>query len=276
MRTNAFPTPAREIVTRLAVRLGLGLLCLGKPAARASEVARFDWVVPAEARSGETFGVELRAVDAGGALVTDFTGPVSIRTAPSMGSRLSAWDSPVLFSEMDSGPVDQIEIQNTSTSTVDLTGWSVDFYDKTSWPRPTTTWAAPAGMLLGSRGILRLVEGVQPNPTNGLRGLGTSLAWGEDAGGDAIATRPLAVMMRNARGQVVDFFAAHGAMPSEIREPVALDDADWPGFPMSSGSDALSFQRRGIRHTGSSADWELYPPSFGTLNLRLRIPFVDS
>lgn len=276
MRTKALPTPLRSDVPRLAAWIGIGLVSLGMLAARASEVARFDWVVPATARDGEAFGVELRAVDAEGALVTDFAGPVSIRTAPSMGGRLSAWDSPVLFSEIDSGTVDRIEIQNTSTSTVDLTGWTVDFYDKTGWPRPTATWAAPAGMLLGSRGILRLVEGILPNPTNGVRGLGISLAWGEDAGGDAIATRPLAVMMRNARGQVVDFFAAHGAMPSEIREPVVLKNEDWPGFPMSSGSDALSFQRRGIRHTGSSEDWELYPPSYGTLNPHLRIPFLDS
>jgi uncharacterized repeat protein (TIGR01451 family) len=227
-------------------------------------VSSFTWsAIGATQSVGVLFPVTLTARDAGGAVVSGFSGTVNLAGligAPGTAS--------VLIAEVDTG-VDQVEFVNVSALAEDVSGWLVTFYDWTLWPEPRLTFTVPAGTVVPGSGVFRVRDSGTFPGTYPAFFTGTNVSWLNDP-----ATNQVAVLLRNAAGQVVDFFCAVDGYPAEIAVPLPLPAAQWQGGPVAANEDSSrTYQRTGSQDRNSSLDWTAAPANIGALNPGLAVPF---
>jgi hypothetical protein len=85
---------------------------------------------------------------------------------------------------------------------------------------------------------------------------------------------PIAVLVRDASGNIVDFMCADGLLASAITSPVTIPVGQWTGAAVSPPSNSLhTYLRTGSADTHSSANWTKNTNSIGMVNSGLVLPF---
>lgn len=228
---------------------------------------RLEWSsFPSPVFQGLPFTMSLTARDAAGNADTNYSGLVSV----------SAWTGaaatdPILITEIDPGAIDRVELMNVSTQAVDVTSWTIAAFDSVSWPLARQSVVLPPGSICPPGSQFRLLEWGFPITHEAFPESDVPVLSWNDAG-DA---NPIAVMVRNARGEVVDFVAAGDAVPGAIQHPVAVPDDRWsgPALPLIT-QPGQSYQRIGSRNSRSAAGWTNRASTFGQTNPGLTLPFT--
>ena len=209
------------------------------------------------------FSTTLTAQDTGNNTVTSFAG-----TANLSGFTGSASGSTVLITEANPNTPDEIEFTNVSTAAVNVSGWSVHIYDNVSWPAPLTVFTIPAGSTCAAGQLFRLQEsGTAPGAFPQFF-YGSNIDWTSGTG-DFIA-----VLLRDAAGNMVDFVCAAGATPTTITSPAPIPATQWTGAPATAPTTVtFGYARIGSADANTTANWTTATPSLGTLNPGLTLPF---
>ena len=231
-----------------------------------ADLDHFYWsAVPSTAQVGEPFFVTLRARGPGNSAYTNFNGTVRVT------EMIPAQSPGLLITEVQTVNTNRVELSNVAAAPLDVSGWRVAFYDSASWPAPKAVFALPAGTVCPGYGVFEIrASGLSPGayPTFYT---GVSLTW------YIMNNNPVAVLLLDAQGAVVDFFCAGGAYPPYVAVPLSITEAAWSGPPaavISSYNPALTYQRRGYADHHNAADWSIATNSFGALNPRMQLPFV--
>ena len=182
---------------------------------------------------GQPFPVTITAEDAFNQVVTNYSGPAN----------LSGWTGPsLLITELDGADGVAIEFENVAPAALDLSGWQMTIYDGDSWPAPRLAFTIPAGMLCRS-GEVFLLRDAAPFPGQyPAFNTGTNLAWTDDP--------TVAVLVRDAAGNRIDFVCLGGANPAAILDPVEIPADTWQGPPLAPNADATKdLSTRGQRRS---------------------------
>lgn len=229
----------------------------------------FEWTpIASPQQVGRRFAVAITAKDEINNTIKNFTGPVTVTGLPG-----SASASSIVVTEIDVGTSDATEFMNISSIAADMTGWTISVYDSQSFPAPLTTITLPAGSICPPFTLFRLNEfGIAPGsfPTFFT---GTNANWSSVLP----AGNPIAVLVRDASGSIVDFVCAADADPGRITSPVPIPREQWPGNPVrvDSTSTTMSLQRVGGADRNDASDWTTAPLSFGGVNAQLSVPFTS-
>lgn len=244
--------------------------------AAAGQIAGFRWDgIPTNRLPPlSVIGATLTAIDGFGATVTDFSAAVTVG-AYAPGFKPAS----LVVSEFSWQGNDAAEFQNVTTNALNVSGWRISFFDGSRWPLPKTTFTMPQGTVVPPGGVFTLVEGSgSPNAFPTLR-LGVSLTWRDNVASSA--PDPMAVLIQDASGGVVDFAGLDGAEASQIAIPLILPESEWTGPSISfNRSITTGATRRGSFDGNSAADWTtLTGVQFGSLgrtNIGLALPFADA
>ena len=213
------------------------------------------------------FATTVTAKDAANNTATNFSGSASFSALAGAGPVLS-----ILISEIDPGPTDAVELANVSSSTLDLSRWQISVYDALSWPDPEFTFIIPPGSLCGPGEIFVLQKdgsspGAYPNFF-----AGAGIYWSNDS-----INNPMAVLLQDNTGRLVDFVCAVDSDPTLISNPMAIPSSEWTTLPLAANTNtAFSYSRIGNLDQNGSADWTAGPKSMGALNPGLSIPFLGN
>jgi uncharacterized repeat protein (TIGR01451 family) len=230
------------------------------------EVDHFEWGrIASPQLAGQRFPVTLTAKDNINNTVKTFSGPVTVTGLPGSGT-----GSSVLITELDIGNNDRTEFVNVTSSRVDLSGWQITLYDAVSWPEPLTTLTVPLGTLCPPGALFRLSENGEAPGQFPAFNAGTNVNWNTAAIGN-----PIAVLLRDAAGNVVDFVCAGNADPSLIARPIPIPATEWSGPPVLATLTlpTQSLQRVGNSDQNYGSDWAPAVATFGSFNPGLLLPF---
>jgi hypothetical protein len=226
-------------------------------------VDHFDWAAVSDPQIvGEPFELTITARDSTGLTVTDFSGTAN----------LSGWigsASTVVISEVDTGSSDAIEFTNVSGTDIDISGWQITVYDWDSYPSPQLTFTIPAGVTCTADETFVLHEsgvspGVYPDFYTGL-----NVYWNNYLSGN-----PVAVILRDDSGNIVDVMCAVDTDLSAIIDPTSIPPQEWQGAPVAGQSnESLTYQRIGDQDNSDATDWTSASPSLGSQNADLIVPF---
>jgi len=232
-------------------------------------VHHFEWGRIASPQfTDQRFAATLTARDDANNVVRDFNGSVNIIGLPGGGT-----GSSVIITEVETANNDRVEFANASDAPVDVSGWTISVYDASAWPAPLTTVKVPVGAILPVGGMFRLNdEGTAPGQFPSLNA-GTNINWGTSAIGN-----PIAVLLRDATGNVVDFLCAGNADPSLIMLPARIPAEEWNGLPVFAALSqfTMTLQRAGNMDHNDASDWATAQGTFGTRNPGLSLPFERS
>lgn len=232
-------------------------------------VHHFEWARVASPQvTGERFPITVTAKDDLNNTVKDFTGAVTVAGLPGSGTASS-----IVISELDIGLGDSAEFLNVSGLPVDLSGWQISIYDNRSWPAPVGTVTIPPGSICPPGAMFTLSDnGEAPGEFPRLE-LGTNVNLSFAPLGN-----PMAVLLRDAGGDVVDFVSAGNADPEQITEPRKIPAAEWSGLPLFVvvTNTTFTLQRTGAADHNDASDWTAARPTFGAFNDGLEVPFARS
>jgi hypothetical protein len=171
---------------------------------------------------------------------------------------------------VDNGYTNQVEFTNPSTNSVDVSGWTVAFYDRTRWPQPAAKFTIPAGTVCPPQSVFVITAGgIGPGALPNFY-IGASLAWNFSA-------NPLAVSLLNQTNGLVDFFCASTAYAFLITNPVPIIPGSWFGAPNQLNfNSAYTYQRQGNFNHRQALDWLVTNRTIGTLNSNLSLPFAPN
>lgn len=215
---------------------------------------------------GQRFAVTITAKDDINNPVRDFDGPVNLLALVNGGT-----GSAVVMTELDVAGNERVEFANVTDAVLDLSGWKITVYDGPSWPAPLVTTTVPNGSRLAPGGLFVLNDaGEAPGQFPSLS-TGTNVNWNATGAGN-----PIAVLLRDAAGNVVDFVCAGNADPSLIVAPIRIPAVEWNGLPVFAvvPQSALTLQRIGNQDRNSALDWMIAPGTFGMFNPNLSLPFA--
>lgn len=223
--------------------------------------------IPTQAQVSQPFIATVRASSSGTASDTNFNGTVAV-------SELVAGQKPgVLITEVQTVNTNRVELSNLSTSTLDLSGWRLFFYDSASWPAPKMAFSLPTGTLCASSGVFEVrASGFAPGAYPVFYA-GVGLSWNN------LANNPIAVLLEDAKGEMVDFFCSGTAFTPYITFPGSIPTALWNGPPIAAAVGAnlsLTYQRRGHSDHATAADWVLATNTFGVINPGLVNPLIGT
>ncbi len=196
---------------------------------------------------------------------TNFIGTVTLRAY-----RGSSNVSAIVITEIEAGTDDRIEFMNVSGRRIDISNWQIATYDTRSWPAPRSTITIGTNTTVPFGGIFMV------NPFGEAPGkypqfyTGTNITWNF-----AAVSNFLAVLVRDANGDPVDFFCAAAANPARITTPMAISQDEWSGLPVAANTNAtVTYQRVGNIDRSSAADWVLATNSLARRNSGLELPFA--
>ena len=236
-----------------------------------ARLSRFEIHQAASAQQVNTgFPIEVVAKDENLQTATSFNGPVRL-SAMAAGPAAST----IVIAEVDTGipGFGQVEFANVCGRNVDVSGWQIALYDWASWPAPKTLFNLPNGTIcpVGDLFVLRCVVTTAAPGAYPLFYAGTNMGWNYTAIGN-----PIAVMLRDRTGNVVDFFCAADSDPAQITNPVPLPATQWSGSPVPAElSTTYNYQRAGNADLNQASDWTLGPKSIGARSPGLHVPFTE-
>ena len=232
----------------------------------AGAVDHFVWnSLSATQYQSELFPVTISAVDAFGGTATGFTGTVSVTGLTGSGTNSLR----LLLTEVDINE-DGIELANVSSFPVDLTGWSIAFYDWTFWPDPALTFGFPSGSIAPAASVFTVREnGAAPGSFPSFF-LGQNLGWLNETSSNQVA-----VLLLDPAGQIADFFCAVDGSPTQITRPLPISTNQWSGNPAPANTvTSLTYQRTGAVDRNTNSDWQLVSGTMGATNSGLTLPFA--
>lgn len=219
--------------------------------------------------TGEPFPVTVRAVDRYGLTATNYSGSAILTNfAPAISS------STIVITEIETSLLRAVELQNVSDRNVNITGWKLVYYDFQNWPGPIVTFTFPGAVQVPPGGVFavrnlppQLVPGSYPH-----FGVAGSILWSNNENNN-----PVAVMLLDNLGNIIDFVCAFGADSSAISEPRPVPNDQWsgPAAPPNRNS-ASTLQRLGNRDSHSSNDWQIAARTTSTNNFQLVAPFTNT
>ncbi|MBN9689536.1 MAG: hypothetical protein J0M24_04795 [Verrucomicrobia bacterium] len=242
-----------------------------------SQVAQFSWETPATAvTAGAPFTASLRALDSQGTVVSNFNSVVSLQAFAGNGR-----PSGVVFTEVAVSPVATVELQNVTTSPVDLSGWTVAFYDSSRWPAPRASLVLPVDTVVPAGGVFVIAAGSGTGAYPNFR-LGQTVSWADRGTPQDPRDVRIGVLLVDPFGSIGDAFLADRAQPEEIYIPVQVRADDWSGpsvAPALSNSTGYRRVPHLARNSRSLADWEFFRDgslNLGRVNAGFVTPFTDS
>ena len=224
----------------------------------------FEWgPLAATQNTHQPFTATLTARDDLGNIATGFNGPASLtglagpETSPS-----------IVIAEIDTGTDDAVEFANVSGVDTDISGWQITLYDGRSWPAPRTTFVVPNQTICNRNGLFLLRTGTGPSHFP-VFFAGTNVLWFTLA-----VSNQVAVLLRDAAGNVVDFVCASDANPALITQPTSIPAREWVGNPLPTNlNSTATYQRVGrVDHNGA-ADWIITANTIGQSNDGFTFPF---
>ena len=224
----------------------------------------FAWNVIASPRVRSTaFSTTITAQDSTNNTVTGFSGTTNLS-----GYTGSGTGSTVVITEVNPNTPGAIEFMNVSSASVNVSGWTIHVYDDVSWPAPLTAFTIPAGTTCAAGQIFRLQElGTAPG-TFPLFLYGSNISW------TASSTSHVAVMIRDAAGNIVDFVAVGPATPASITLPVTVPASQWSGATVTATTNtSMDYARTGNSDGNSASNWTIATTGMGTANPGLITPF---
>ncbi len=230
-------------------------------------IHHFEWSqIPSPQLIDQPFAATLTAMDDINNPVEDFAGSVTVTGLPGSGT-----GSSVVISEIDVGARDRVEFLNVSGAPVNLSGWQITVYDGPSWPEPLATVTLPEGTLFPAGRIFTLNDnGETPGRFPNLF-VSTNINWTSAPIGNTVA-----VLLRDAVGNIVDFVCAGNTDPSLITSPLRIPAGEWIGLPLfvTLSSPTSTLQRTGSTDVNDASTWVNVPETFGALNSDLSLPFA--
>jgi hypothetical protein len=226
-------------------------------------VDRFAWSpVPTPQTTLVPFNTTVTALDAGNNTVTTFTGTANLSGFTGTGSGAT-----VLITEAQPNNADEIEFTNVSAGPVSIAGWTVHIYDEATFPVPLAAFTIPAGTTVAAGQVFRLQEGGTAPGTFPLFFYGTNINW--NPGATAIA-----VLLRDAAGNPIDFMCVGDATPASITSPIPIPASQWTGATVAAtASTTQDYSRTGNSDANTAANWSVATPTLGTVNPGLTLPF---
>jgi len=217
----------------------------------------------------EPFPVTVTARDEFGLAVTNYQGSVTLTNSASMKS-----SSTIVITEVETAGIRAVEFVNVSDRSINIGGWQIVFYDALGWPAPSAVFTVPSPSVSAAGDVFiirnlpaQFFPGTYPSFT-----VVTNLMWNNNADGN-----PVAVLLRDNVGNIVDFVCASGAEAALISNPVAIPATHWNGAPLTANLDsARTYQRFGARDFNTSGDWHTLPRSVRTNNVGLLTPFTST
>lgn len=226
------------------------------------EVDHFEWnVVSSPQQAGQSFTVTATAKDPQNNTVTSFAGTAGLtgwEPAPGAASvvisKVHVTSEAVPGGAAGSGYVD---FANVSSGSVTMDNWQILLYDKVSWPNPQQTIVLPAASVSQAGQTFRLF--VRPATTLQWNHPGVysnfyayaTIGWNQGAG-----SNPIAVMLRDASGNIVDFMCAADAVPSQITNPSTIPASVWNGGAIPAAAAVPGYyQRQGSADHNNRTDW---------------------
>lgn len=229
--------------------------------------ARLEWApLPPWHFADQPFRVALTALDDAGLPAESYDGRVALRLVPGQETR-----SAVVVTEIDPGGNDRVEFMNVSGRWLNLAGWQLVLYDVVTWPNPCLEFVVPTNSLAPPGGLFVLNRfgkppGAYPNFYSG-----TNVFWDY-----VLVNAPVAVMVRDASGALVDFACAADANPALITNPVVVPRWAWSGAPIAATTNSpRTYQRVGQADHNCASDWEATDSSIGRWNPDLIAPFTN-
>lgn len=224
----------------------------------------FAWNTIGSQNVNVPFSTTITAKDSVNNTVTSFTGTTNLSGRAGVGS------SSIVMSEIDTGAVDAIEFVNISGAAVDISGWQFIAYDWNSWPAPSQTVTIPQGTVCPANQIFMVRENGNSPGTFPNFYVSGNIYWNNSSTGN-----PVAALLRDSAGNIVDFVCAYDAVPSQITTPIPIPTSQWTSSPIAANtSTSVTYQRKGSTDQNSNADWTTAAPSLGTLNTGMTIPFT--
>ena len=210
------------------------------------------------------FGATVSARDDINNIETNFLGSVTLRAY-----RGSSNVSAIVITEVEAGIDDRIEFMNVSGRRINISNWQITTYDSFSWPAPRSTITIGTNTTVPFGGVFMVnAFGLAPGRYPQFY-TGTNIVWNF-----AAVSNYIAVLIRDANGEPVDFFCAALANPPQITQPFTISQDEWSGLPVGVNTNAnLTYQRVGSTDTGSAADWVRATNSLARRNLALELPF---
>jgi hypothetical protein len=221
----------------------------------------FEWSnVPPAVGFHDPIPATVVARDAAGFQLTTFSGEADAQAfagPPSAGA--------LVISELFLSGTNFAEFSNVLGVPLDVGGWRLCFYDLRRWPGPRSTFLLPPGTIVPPGGVFTVAEGGKSPGRYPSFFLGEPLSWGVLAIG-----APTAVLVLDARTNLVDFVCALDADPGAIVDPVRLPPGTWSGAPLPPlPMLGNSWQRVGSTNRHSAGDWQLVPATYGIRNTGL-------
>jgi uncharacterized repeat protein (TIGR01451 family) len=179
-----------------------------------------------------------------------------------------------VITEVETTGLRAVEFVNVSGRNINIGGWEIVFYDALGWPSPSAVFTVPSPSMsaAGDVFIIRNLPAQFFPGTYPSFAVVTNLLWNNNADGN-----PVAVLLRDNVGNIVDFVCASGADASLISVPVTIPAGHWTGAPITANLDsARTYQRFGSRDFNDSGDWHTLPRSIRTNNVGLIAPFTNA
>ncbi len=210
------------------------------------------------------FATTITAQDAGNNTVTGFTGAANLS-----GINSDSNAGNIVITEVNPNTPDEIEFTNVGAAAVNISGWTVQIYDDVSWPSPLASFTIPAGSTCNAGQVFRLQDAGTAPGTFPLFFYGSEVNW------TSAATSLVAVLVRDALGNLVDFVCAGAATPASITLPGVIPATQWTGGSVTAPTTpTFSYVRTGNSDTNSATNWTTAVPALGTLNAGLTLPFA--
>ena len=217
-------------------------------------------------QAGAAFSVTITARDESGRVAEGFDGRLSLS-----GARLALTTATLVITEVSTADPEKVEFMNVSGRDLDITGWQAVFYDWAHWPEPASAFTfstrtlCPAGNVFVVRDAATLLS----QSAFPLYYLSTNIAWNS-----APMVNPIAVLLRDGAGNLIDFMCANDAHPRQITQPLAIPEKQWTGGPVSFTNQSITvFQRVGDRDHNDARDWTAATGNLGSPNDGLTVPF---
>lgn len=231
------------------------------------ELDHFQWNAIPSPVAGDRWEATVTARDSQDQLVEDYTGTVY----------LSGWQTtslPALILTEVVGSRNQmrsIELMNPTDQGQRIEGWRITVYSFPDWPSPAATIVIPPFEVCPAGGVFQIKEGqtmsawspVFPNYSAGVR-----LNW-------LGTTSPLAVMLQDPSGRVIDFMCVSDFYAEDVSLPVAVPPEQWRGPPIPIRlQSSHGYARIGKVDRNNAADWASGPTTPGVVNPGLRLPMA--